>query len=160
MTTIKISPLRRVVVGSDHAGFALKERLKALLVDLGCDVVDVGTHSTASTDYPDYGEAVGRQVVSFNEAGDLQACGVAVCGSGIGISIAANKVPGVRAALVHDVTAARLSRQHNDANVVCFGERLIGVTVAEESLRAFLETAFAGGRHLPRVDKLNRLDQR
>jgi ribose 5-phosphate isomerase B len=141
----------KFVVGSDHAGFALKEHLKKLLGDWGHDVVDVGTHSTESTDYPEYGAAVGRKVVELGAA----TRGVCVCGSGIGISIAANKIAGVRAALVTEPTAARLSREHNDANVVCFGERLIGRAVAEDALKAFLETEFAGGRHERRVKQLD-----
>jgi ribose 5-phosphate isomerase B len=143
----------RVVVGSDHAGFHLKARLKALAVSLGYEVEDVGTHSAESVDYPAFGVAVGRRVVELGEA-----LGVAVCGSGIGMSIAANKVPGVRAALVSEPTAARLCRQHNDANVICFGERLIGSAIAEEALQIFLETPFSGGRHVRRVDQISALD--
>lgn len=141
----------KVIVGSDHAGLKLKEHLKGLLQKWGHEVVDVGTHSTESTDYPDFGEAVGRKVV------EQQAMGLAVCGSGIGISIAANKVPGVRAALVGDATAARLSRQHNDANVLCLGERLVGPALAEDALKTFLETPFEGGRHARRVEKLDKI---
>jgi ribose 5-phosphate isomerase B len=146
----------KVVVGSDHAGFALKQRLKALLAEWGHEVLDLGTDSTESTDYPDYGSAVGRKVVELEAAGqDVR--GVCVCGSGIGISIAANKVPGARAALAYDGTAARLARQHNDANILCLGERLVGVALAEDALKVFLETPFEGGRHARRVDKLNAL---
>jgi ribose 5-phosphate isomerase B len=141
----------KIVVGSDHAGFQLKNHLKELLQKWGHEVVDVGTDSTDSTDYPDWGEAVGKKVM------ELQAMGLCVCGSGIGISIAANKVHGVRAALVHDSTEARLARQHNDANVLCLGQRTVGEVVAEDALKTFLETAFAGGRHQARVDKLNKL---
>lgn len=137
----------RVVVGSDHAGYKLKEHLKERLTAWGHEVEDVGTHTTDSCDYPVFGVAVGRRVVALGG----EARGVAVCGSGIGISIAANRVPGVRAALVQEPTAARLSRQHNDANVICFGERLVGVAVAEEALRVWLETPFEGGRHARRV---------
>jgi len=144
----------KVVVGSDHAGYKLKEHLKSLLSSWGHEVVDVGTHSTESTDYPDFGAAVGRKVV------DEHAMGLAVCGSGIGISIAANKVPGVRAALVGDATAARLARQHNDANVLCLGERLVGAALAEDALKAFLETPFEGGRHARRVEKLDALGRK
>jgi ribose 5-phosphate isomerase B len=144
----------KIVVGSDHAGFHLKSKVKEWLAKWGHEVIDVGTDSTESTDYPDHGAAVGRKVVELG--GDTR--GVAVCGSGIGISIAANKVAGVRAALVHDVTGARLSRLHNDANVICFGERQIGAQNAEDSLQAFLGTAFEGGRHAKRVDKLKALD--
>jgi ribose 5-phosphate isomerase B len=140
----------RVVVGSDHAGFALKEHLKALLVEWGHEVIDVGTGSTESVDYPRFGAAVGEKVAALGDAR-----GVAVCGSGIGISIAANKVAGVRAALVSEPVSARLSREHNDANVICFGERLIGRAVAEEALKVFLATPFAGGRHEKRVAQLD-----
>ena len=143
----------RVVVGSDHAGYRLKEYLKDRLTAWGHSVEDVGTHSADSCDYPLFGLAVGRRVVALGEGGR----GLAVCGSGIGISIAANKVPGVRAALVQEPTAARLSRQHNDANVICFGERLIGQAVAEEALRVWLKTPFEGGRHSRRVAQLEPL---
>ena len=144
-----------VVVGSDHAGYELKQYLKDRLMAWGHDVEDVGTHSTEPCDYPTFGVAVGKRVVALGDG----ARGVAVCGSGIGISIAANKVPGVRAALVSEPTAAKLSRRHNDANVVCFGERLIGRAVAEEALRVWLETPFEGGRHARRVALLE-ADQR
>ncbi|MGF1596442.1 MAG: ribose 5-phosphate isomerase B [Acidimicrobiales bacterium] len=144
----------RLVVGSDHAGFHLKEELARHLRTAGHDITDVGTADTASVDYPDFGAAVGRAVV----AGDGE-LGVAVCGSGIGIAISANKVPGVRAATVHDVTSARMSREHNDANVVCFGARFTGVQVALDALDAFLGATFAGGRHSRRVDKITALDQ-
>ena len=141
--------MSRIAVGSDHAGFGLKSTLADLLREAGHEVVDLGAHDRTSVDYPDFGTAVAKAVV----AGDVD-LGVCVCGSGIGISIAANRVGGARAALVHDVTAARLSREHNDANIICFGERLIGVEVAKEALEVFLATPFAGGRHQPRVDKL------
>ena len=144
----------RIAVGSDHAGFPLKRALVVHLEAGGHDVVDLGTHGTEAVDYPDYGAAVGR-CVARSEA-DL---GVCVCGSGIGIAIAANKIAGVRAATVHDVTSAHLAREHNDANVVCFGERLIGYEVARESLDAFLNASFAGGRHQPRVAKIDALLQ-
>jgi ribose 5-phosphate isomerase B len=142
----------KIVVGSDHAGFDLKEHLKSLLGEWGHEVIDVGTHSKESTDYPDWGRAVGEKVIALGDAR-----GLCVCGSGIGISMAANKVHGVRAALCHDATEARLARQHNDANVVCFGERTTGVVVAEDALKTFLSTEFEGGRHQRRVDKLNQL---
>lgn len=141
----------RVVVGSDHAGYKLKQYLKERLAAWGHDVEDVGTHTTDSCDYPQFGVAVASRVVALGG----EARGLAVCGSGIGISIAANKVTGARAALVQEPTAARLSRQHNDANIICFGERLIGQAVAEESLRVWLETPFEGGRHARRVAMLD-----
>lgn len=146
----------RVALGSDHAGYDLKTLLIETLSGWGHDVVDEGTDSaTRSVDYPDFGAAVGRAVVQGRA--DL---GVAVCGSGIGISIAANKVPGVRAALVHDVTSARLAREHNDANVLCLGARLIGPLVAVDALEAWLTASPSAGRHLERLAKLNALDER
>ena len=146
----------RVALGSDHAGYELKAHLAATLEQWGFDVEDMGTENGEdSVDYPDYGEAVGRAVAT-GEA-DL---GVAVCGSGIGVSIAANKVPGVRAALVHDVTSAHLAREHNHANVLCFGGRVTGPTVAVEALRAWLDAAPGEGRHVGRIAKLTTLDER
>ncbi|MDB4964859.1 MAG: ribose 5-phosphate isomerase [Myxococcales bacterium] len=142
----------KVVVGSDHAGYKLKEYLKDRLTAWGHDVEDVGTTSTDSCDYPEFGAKVAHRVVALEGAR-----GVAVCGSGIGISIAANKVAGARAALVQEPTAAKLSRQHNDANIICFGERLIGQAVAEEALRVWLETPFEGGRHARRVALLGQV---
>jgi ribose 5-phosphate isomerase B len=147
----------KFILGADHAGYRLKEQCKEWLRAWGHEVEDLGTHSCESVDYPDFGAAVGRRVVELAEAGQ-DARGVAVCGSGIGISIAANKVHGVRAAVVSEPTAARLTRLHNDANVLCMGERLIGPAVAEACLRAFAETAFEGGRHARRVEKLSKLD--
>ncbi|MDH3679333.1 MAG: ribose 5-phosphate isomerase B [Acidimicrobiia bacterium] len=143
----------RLVVGSDHAGFDLKQLLADHLTSAGHDVVDVGTDDTTSVDYPDYGAAVGRAVVTGRAE-----LGVAVCGSGIGMAIAANKVPGVRAATVHDVTSARLSREHNDANVVCFGQRFTGPQVALDALDAFVACEFQGGRHASRVAKIEALE--
>jgi ribose 5-phosphate isomerase B len=144
----------RVAVGSDHAGFALKGELAAHLTDAGHDVVDLGVHDEGRADYPDYGAAVGRAVAK----GDA-ALGLCVCGSGIGIAMAANKIHGVRAAVVHDVTSARLARRHNDANVICLGQRLIGGEIAREALDEFLSTEFEGGRHVARVDKIARLEK-
>lgn len=138
--------------GSDHAGLPLKRALIAQLRALGDEVVDVGTDSDASVDYPEFGAEVGRRVVG--EAGTL---GLVVCGSGIGISIAANKVPGARAALVHDAFTAEMARRHNDANIVAMGARVLGVGVAEHALTAFRSAAFEGGRHQRRVDQLNAL---
>jgi len=140
-----------IAVASDHAGFDLKETLKRDLQDAGYAVLDLGTNSTASVDYPDFGQAMGEAIA----AGKAEK-GVLVCGSGIGISIAANRNPRVRAALAHDVTSARLSREHNDANVIAFGQRLIGVEAAREALKVFLKTPFEGGRHAGRVAKLSR----
>ena len=139
------------VAGSDHAGLELKRALIAKLQELGDQVTDVGTHDAASVDYPDFGAEVGRQVVATN------ARGLVVCGSGIGISIAANKIHGVRCALVHDRYTAELARQHNDANVISLGARVLGSGVAEDALLAFRSTEFLGGRHANRVTKLDAL---
>jgi ribose 5-phosphate isomerase B len=147
--------LVRIAVGSDHAGFELKGVLAAHLADAGHEVADHGTWSTDSVDYPDFGAAVARAVVEGHAE-----LGVCVCGTGIGISIAANKVRGARAAVVHDVTSARLAREHNDANVVCFGGRLTTPTVACEAIDAFLGTSFQGGRHSRRLEKIAELERR
>lgn len=144
----------RIAIGSDHAGYPLKQELAKSLEEGGHDVDDVGTTSEESVDYPDFGAAVGRAVVS----GDSEV-GVCVCGTGIGISIAANKVDGVRAAVVHDATSARLAKEHNDANVVCMGARLMGPEVAQEALHAFLAASWQGGRHARRVDKIAALER-
>jgi ribose 5-phosphate isomerase B len=140
----------RIAFGADHAGFELKETLKAYAASKGHDVLDLGTRSTDSVDYPDFGRAVG-EAVSTGRAER----GVAVCGSGIGIAIAANKVPGIRAGVPNDLFATRLMREHNDANVIAFGARLVAPPLAEAMLDLFLETPFAGGRHERRVKKLN-----
>ena len=144
----------RIAVGSDHAGFHLKNTIAEHLEAAGHNVVDVGTHKAVSVDYPDFGAALGRAVA----AGEAELA-VAVCGSGIGICIAANKVKGVRAATVHDVTSARLCKEHNDANVICVGERFIGPQVALDAVDAFLAAEFAQGRHARRVDKISQLEQ-
>ena len=140
--------------GSDHAGFRLKQLMVAVLKELGDDVVDIGTTSEDSCDYPQFGAEVGRRV-----AADRGSFGLVICGTGIGISIAANKVPGIRAALVHDDFTAAASRAHNDANVISLGARVIGPGVAESALLMFRSTQFAGGRHQRRVDQLGVLDK-
>jgi ribose 5-phosphate isomerase B len=141
---------KSIAIAADHAGFDLKAKLVEELKSSGYGVQDLGTHDAAnSVDYPDFGKAVAEAVIS----GKADA-GVIVCGTGIGISIAANRHPGIRAALCHDVTMARLCREHNDANVLALGARLIGETVAKDCLEAFLTTEFAGDRHLRRVQKL------
>ena len=142
-------PAGIIAVAADHAGFELKEILKRQLADWGFEVLDLGTDSMASVDYPDFGR---RMAVAI--AGGKAGRGLIVCGTGIGISIAANRDPAVRAALCHDVTTARLARAHNDANVLALGARIVGTEVAREALRAFLDTDFEGGRHQGRVAKL------
>lgn len=139
-----------ISIGSDHAGYAYKEELKSMLSTLGHDVIDVGTESEDSVDYPDYGTAAAALVR------DGQAdYAVLICGSGIGISIAANKLQGIRAANCTSVEMAHLARQHNDANVVALGQRLVSLALAKDIVNAFLSTPFEGGRHQRRVDKLN-----
>jgi ribose 5-phosphate isomerase B len=142
-------------VGADHAGYSLKEILCESLRKLGDEVVDLGTvNGTNSVDYPDYGEKVARAV-----AADGSSRGLLVCGTGVGISIAANKVIGIRAARVTDAYSARMSRAHNDANVLCVGERVVGPGVAEEIVKIFRDTEFEGGRHQRRVDKIMELEK-
>jgi ribose 5-phosphate isomerase B len=143
-------PQRTIAIASDHAGFELKEILKSDLVEMGEAVLDLGTHDEESVDYPDFAYAVSGAL--RDGKADI---GVLVCGTGIGISIAANRHPDIRAAVVHDALGARLTRQHNDANVICFGGRVIGSEVARDCLRIFLATEYEGGRHARRVDKLS-----
>lgn len=140
----------RIAIGSDHAGLEQKQALAAHLVRNGHEIVDVGTDSEDSVDYPDYALAVGRSV-----AGGESEFGVLVCGTGIGMAVAANKVDGVRAANVVSEEFARLARQHNDANVVAVSGRFIPLEENERIVDAFLATAFEGGRHQGRVDKIN-----
>jgi ribose 5-phosphate isomerase B len=139
--------LETVAIACDHGGFALKEALKVALPDLKW--LDLGTNSVESVDYPDFGNKL-ADTIRDGKAGR----GILICGSGVGISIAANRHAHIRCALVHDVTGARLCRQHNDANVLALGGRMIGEAVAKECVEAFLATAFEGGRHQKRIDKL------
>jgi ribose 5-phosphate isomerase B len=141
--------------GSDHAGFRLKQLMIAVLRELGDEVIDVGTHNEESTDYPTYGAEVGRKVV-----GEPGTFGLIVCGTGIGISIAANKVAGVREALVHDDFTAAAARAHNDANVISLGARVVGPGVAESALRMFRSTQFVGGRHERRVSMIDSIESK
>jgi ribose 5-phosphate isomerase B len=140
----------RIAIASDHAALALKTELAAWLPELGHEVTDLGTHGPESVDYPDYGYRLAEEVAAG--AADF---GVALCGSGIGISIAANRHPACRAALVSEPLSARLAREHNDANVIAMGGRLIGLEMAKACVETFLATSFTGGRHGPRVDKLS-----
>lgn len=138
-----------IAIAADHAGVSLKETLKSELDELGFDVLDLGTNGPESVDYSDYANAMADTILE----GKVKR-GVLVCGSGIGVSIAANRHPGIRAALCHDAVTARLARQHNDANVLVLGARTIGLEVAKDCLRIFFDTAFEGGRHARRVAKL------
>ena len=139
----------KIYLSSDHAGGELRRTIAAYLSDLGHMIEDLGPASDESVDYPDYGAKLARAMQD-----DPDARGVAICGSGIGISIAVNRFPWVRAALVGDATTARLCREHNDANVLALGQRLTGVAVALDCVDIFMKTEFEGGRHARRVDKL------
>ena len=144
----------RIAIGADHAGFTLKEHLKETLTRLGHQVEDFGTHSDASVDYPPICAAVGRAVVGGNADR-----GIVLGGSGQGEQIAANKVRGVRAALCNDLFTARLSRQHNDANVLAMGGRVVGFGLADEVVTLWLATPFEGGRHQRRVDQIAAIER-
>jgi ribose 5-phosphate isomerase B len=143
----------KVALASDHAGFAVKETLKPLLAELGCEVSDLGATSLASVDYPDFAERVARAV-----AGGQAEQGVLVCGSGTGMAISANKVHGVRAAVAFNVEVARLAREHNNANVLALGARTTPDGSIPEIVRTWFETKFAGGRHQQRIDKITLLE--
>jgi len=139
-----------IVLAGDHGGYDLKVLLKSFLIENEYEVLDLGCHGPESVDYPDYAQKLAEEIKSANASR-----GVLVCGSGIGISIAANRFPHIRAALVHDRLTAELCRQHNDANVIVMGGRVIGPDVAKDCLRAFLNTDFEGGRHQRRIDKMS-----
>jgi ribose 5-phosphate isomerase B len=144
-----------IAIASDHAGFHYKEKVKALLTRLKLDFKDFGTHSAESVDYPDFAHLASESI--SNGQCDQ---GIFVCGTGIGVSIVANKHKGVRAAACESVTAAEFARKHNNANVLCFGERLVGWGVAEEMINVFLNTNFEAGRHTRRVEKIHSLTGR
>ena len=144
----------KVAIGADHGGYRLKEDIKGLLEDLGVDYKDFGTHSTESVDYPDVALPVAQSV-----ADGLFDRGILICGTGIGIGIAANKVKGIRAALVHDTFSAHASREHNDANILTMGERVIGPGLARDIVTIWLATDFEGGRHERRVEKIMTLEK-
>jgi ribose 5-phosphate isomerase B len=150
----ELSPKPRVALGADHTGFPIKETIRQFLENAEYLVDDLGTGSEESVDYPDYGKAVGECVAAHKDV-----FGIAVCGTGIGISIAANKVYGMRAAVAHDVSTARLAREHNDANVLALGGRVVSGSQAIEMAQTFLNTAFLGGRHARRVEKITIIEQ-
>ncbi len=143
----------KLMIGSDHGGFELKEEVKKHLEDLGYEVVDVGTHSPESCDYPDIAKAGCEKITS----GECER-GILICGTGIGISMAANKIKGIRAACCSDTYSAKYTRLHNDANVICFGGRVVGGGLACEIVDAYLSVEFEGGRHQRRVDKIMALE--
>ena len=144
----------KIALGADHAGFELKQSIQQWLAQQGIQTQDEGTFSTESVDYPDYARKVGEDV-----AGGRAQLGVLVCGSGIGMAISANKVPGVRAANVSSEYEAQMSREHNDANVLCLGARILPPEQARKILDVWLKTSFAGGRHQRRVDKIAQIEQ-
>lgn len=144
-----------VALGADHAGFKLKEALKAWLIQGGHQVLDFGTNTSESVDYPDYALQVAEAVANAKAER-----GLLVCGTGVGMAMAANKVPGVRAAFCPDLLTARLSREHNDANVLALGGRIMGRELAIEILKVWLATAFTGGRHQRRVEKISQMEHR
>ena len=148
------APKLRIALGADHAGFHVKETIKKFLEASGYTVDDLGTWSEESVDYPDYARAVAERVA----AGEDQ-MGILACGTGMGMAITANKVPGIRAGVAHDAMTARLAREHNDANVLTLGGRVVDDAQAIEIVRDFLEAQFAGGRHQRRIDKITELDK-
>ena len=146
-------PGERIPIASDHAGFELKERLRVTLADMGFEVEDIGTHSTASTDYPDYAHPL-AEAVSSGEA----TRGVLLCGTGLGMSYVANRYPGVRAAVAWTPEIALLARKHNDANILTMGGRIVAKELGWEITRTFLATPFLKGKHLRRVNKIKRME--
>lgn len=144
----------RIVLGSDHGGYELKEAIRTHLEAQGLEVQDLGTYSTDSVDYPKYGFAVGNAIIKGKA--DL---GIAICGTGQGISMAANKIPGIRAALCTETFSARMAREHNNANVLTLGGRVIGVGLALDIVDIFLKTEFAGGRHARRVNSISAIER-
>jgi ribose 5-phosphate isomerase B len=145
--------MMRIAIASDHAGFRLKQQLLPVLDKLNVEYEDFGTFDETSVDYPDYGVKVAKGVADgkFDR-------GVLICGTGLGMAITANKVPGVRAVTAHDVFSAQMSRRHNDANVLTMGERVVGPGVAAQVLEAWLTTEFEGGRHATRVEKMKQIE--
>lgn len=144
----------KVAIGSDHAGYALKEEVKELLKTLGIEVVDCGTETPVSVDYPDFGE----KVSSLVSTGKIEK-GILICGTGVGMSMVANKFPNVRAALCNDLFCARMSRLHNDANILVMGGRIIGRDLAAEIVRTWMTTSFEGARHLNRILKIKKIEE-
>lgn len=145
----------RVAIGNDHAATALKMEIMEYVRELGHEVINFGTDTNESCNYPEYGEKVGRAVVSGQAD-----CGILICGTGVGISIAANKVHGVRAGVCSEPTTARLIKEHNNANILAFGARIVGSELAKDIVKAYLEAEFLGGRHQTRVDMFAEIEKR
>ncbi len=144
----------KIAIGNDHSAVQLREVISAHLKERGYEVEEVGTFSTESSNYPEWGEKVARKVVA--KEADL---GIAICGTGVGISIACNKVKGIRAVVCSEPYSARLSRQHNNANVLCFGARVVGTELAKMIVDEWLDAEFQGGRHQMRIDMISRIEQ-
>jgi ribose 5-phosphate isomerase B len=144
----------QIGLACDHGGFELKEELKTFLKSHGVEPIDMGTFNEDSVDYPDFGVLVAEKV----SRGELEK-GILICGTGIGMSIVANKFPGIRAALANDLYSARCSREHNDANILIIGGRIVGKELAKEIVKVWLETPFAGGRHKRRLEKIEALER-
>lgn len=145
--------MKKITVGCDHAAYELKKKVIAHLSERGYEVIDVGTHSTESCDYPTYAQAVCQNIQN-----GVTELGILICGTGIGMSMAANKHKGIRAAACSDTFSARLTRMHNNANVLCFGERVVGMGLACDLVDAFLDAEFEGGKHARRVDMITAIE--
>ena len=144
-----------IAIGCDHAAYAMKEEIKAYLEEAGHEVKDCGTYSQESCDYPVYGEKVARAI----RQGEAER-GILICGTGVGISLAANKVPGIRAAVCSEPVTARLARQHNEAQIIAFGARIVGLDMAKSIVEAFLSAHFLGGRHARRVAQIEEIEKK
>ena len=144
-----MSNKKKFYIATDHAGYAVKAYVKDIVKNLGHEIIDLGPDSADRVDYPDYAKKCTQAVIT-----DKGSFGILICGTGIGMSIAANKVSGIRAGLCHDRYTAKLTRQHNDANILCFGERVVGKGVIEDMIEVFANTEFEGGRHAGRVAKI------
>ena len=145
----------KIGIGNDHAAVEMKMQIREYLESLGHEVVNYGVDTTERCNYPEIGEKVGRAVV----AGEVE-CAVLICGTGVGISIAANKVPGVRAAVCSDITTAHLVKEHNNANIIAFGARIVGIETAKDIVKAYLDAKFLGGRHQTRIDMISDIETR
>lgn len=145
----------KIGIGNDHAAVEMKKEIKAYLEELGHEVVNYGTDSNESCNYPEFGEKVANAVA----AGEVE-CAILICGTGVGISIAANKVNGIRAAVCSDTATARLVKQHNNANIIAFGQRIVGIELAKDIVKAYLEAEFMGGRHQTRIDLIHDIEKR
>ena len=145
----------KIAIGNDHAAVALKNEIMEYVQSLGHEVINFGTDTNESCQYPEYGEKVANAVA----AGEFD-CGILICGTGVGISIAANKVNGIRAAVCSEPTTARLVKEHNNANIIAFGERIVGVELAKDIVKAYLSAEFLGGRHGIRVDMISDIEKR